>query len=304
MKTVLLTGATGFLGSHLLESLLKNNYEVVVLKRSTSNTWRIDSLLKEVRVYDVDKQPLQKIFEENSIHTVIHMATLYRKADDGVDVQEMITSNVSFPASLIELGVKYGLKAFINTGTFFECDCSVLPVTEQANTKAFNLYAKTKLAFDAILTTYEKELSIVTLRLFSPYGEKDNYKLIPMLVKKALSGLKIELSDGLQKLDFIYSGDVVNANLKVLEKLEANEPLSKVYNIGFGKPLSVRDVVSILEQKLGRRLDVTWGAVSEYDIPCVWSDISRAKKDLGWEPEIDIYQGLEYMLNYYMEESK
>ena len=130
MKTILLTGATGFLGSHLLDALLKNDYEVIVLKRSMSDTWRIESHLDEFKSYDIDSHGLDQVFKGNSIHTIIHMATLYRKSDNGIDIDEMISSNITFPTTLLEIGIKNGLKAFINTGTFFECDCSILPVTE------------------------------------------------------------------------------------------------------------------------------------------------------------------------------
>jgi CDP-paratose synthetase len=72
MQTILLTGATGFLVSHLLEALIKEGYQVVILKRSLSNTWRIDHLLDRVVSYDVDKQPLKTAFEQQKIDTVIH----------------------------------------------------------------------------------------------------------------------------------------------------------------------------------------------------------------------------------------
>lgn len=299
MKTILLTGATGFLGSHLLDALLKNDYEVIVLKRSMSDTWRIESHLDEFKSYDIDTLELDQVFKENSIHTIIHMATLYRKSDNGIDIDEMISSNITFPTTLLEIGIKNGLKAFINTGTFFECDCSILPVTESSKPKAFNLYAKTKQAFETILATYANQINIITLRLFSPYGEKDNDKLIPMVIKKALDNEVINLSDGLQKLDFIYSNDIVAAYLKAIEKLEKQSSGYQLYNIGFGTAVSVREVVSILEQKLGRVIEVVWGAPSSYDIPFVWADISKAKKDLEWVPEIDIHAGLDKMLEYY-----
>jgi len=200
--TLLLTGATGFLGSHLLEALLKNNYNVVILKRSFSDTWRIAHLLDKVKSYDVDKEPLKRAFEEQQIDVILHLATCYRKFDDTIDLEGMFTSNVTFPVELLECGLRHGIKGFINTGTFFECDCSVLPLKEDAPRKPFNLYAKTKLAFETILATYADQLSTMTLRIFSPYGEKDNAKLIPTIIQKSLRLERVELSDGLQKLDF------------------------------------------------------------------------------------------------------
>lgn len=299
MKRVLLTGATGFIGSHLLEGLLLSGYKVVIVKRSVSDVWRIRHLLHKVQIYDVDSISLDEIFLRHEIDLVIHLATLYRRFDNSDDINEMVTTNISFPVELIEAGLKQGLKGFINTGTFFEYDCSSLPVGEEAKIKPFNLYARTKLAFESILSTYEDQLSICTLRIFSPYGEKDNDKLIPMVIQKALSGEKIELSDGFQKLDFIYVKDIVSAYLKVVEKMDSRNSCYMVYNIGTGTAISIREVVSIIEQKLGQEINKTWGAESKVDVPIVFADISRVVKELDWVPEYSISKGIERTIEYY-----
>lgn len=124
MKTVLLTGATGFLGSHMLELLLQSGYNVIVTKRSTSDVWRIEHLLSKVQSYDIDTDSIETVFASNKIDAVIHLATLYRKFNNGKEVAEMVSSNITFPIELLEVGLRHGLKAFINTGTFFEYDCS------------------------------------------------------------------------------------------------------------------------------------------------------------------------------------
>jgi len=304
-QTILLTGATGFLGSHLLEALLKNNYQVVILKRTTSDTWRINHLLEQVKSYDVDRVTLQSIFEEQNIDYVMHLATLYRKFDNGLEVKEMIASNVTFPTELLELAVKYKVKGFINTGTFFEYDCSKLPVDEDAEINPFNLYAKTKVAFESILKTYSNTLNITTLRLFSPYGEKDNNKLIPMIISKALTGETIELSDGLQKLDFIYKEDIVGAYLCAIRTIEKQQGNGySIYNIGFGVSISIREIVSIIEEQLKKPLNKVWGSVSKVDIPIVFADISKAMADLEWRPQYSIQEGIEKTIAYYREKDK
>ena len=299
MKTVLLTGATGFLGSHLLEALLTKEYKVVILKRSTSNTWRIEHLIYQVTSYDIDTQPLELVFEEHHIDVVIHLATLYRKFDNGQEVADMINANVTFPTELLELGLRNGIKAFINTGTFFEYDCSQLPVKEGAKIKPFNLYAKTKLAFEMILKTYSNQIIVNTFRLFTPYGEKDNQKLIPMIIQKALLNKRIELSDGLQKMDFIYIADVVDVYLRALKKMTAGDINYRVFNIGSGVSISVREVISIIEQQLGKTVDKIWGSPSSVDIPIVLADISRALDELGWSPKINIHDGMSKTIQYY-----
>lgn len=300
MNAVLLTGATGFIGSHLLEALLYEGYSVVVLKRSTSDLWRINNILNRVIVYDIDQVDLEQIFIDNKIDFVIHLATLYRKFDGGEDITDMLATNLSFPCKLIELGLRYGLKGFINTGTFFEVNCCSLPIAENAIPQPFNFYARTKLAFDTILKSYSaKQLRSVTLRIFSPYGPRDNEKLIPMLVKKAIKGEKINLSQGLQKLDFIYIDDVVQAYLSALQYCQHGEQCHQTFNVGTGNAISIREIVSIIEQILLHPIEKEWGSAAVNEIPIAFADTSKGKEVLNWESKIPIFDGLFKTIEYY-----
>ncbi|QAB15789.1 NAD-dependent epimerase/dehydratase family protein [Hydrogenovibrio thermophilus] len=302
--TVLLTGATGFLGSHLLEALIQQGYSVVVLKRTASSLWRIEHLAGQYKSYDVDVQSISKIFEHEIIDIVIHMATLYRKFDNGNEVSEMLASNVTFPAEIVEAASRKGIKGFINTGTFFEYDCSRQPVDESTSIAPFNFYAKTKLAFESILKTHSDKMMVNTFRLFSPYGEKDNQKLVPMIIQKALEGEVIELSEGLQKIDLIYVKDIVSAYMKAVERISSGTfpPEYEVFNLGSGVPLSIRDIVSIVEQKVGKPLKKTWGEASKIDIPIAYADITKLERILHWKPEYTALQGIENTVSFYQKE--
>ena len=299
MQHILLTGATGFLGSHLLEALLTQGYKVTILKRSTSDTWRINHVLGRVNVFDIDKVSIDSVFVNNSVDVVIHLATFYRKNDASTDVEDMIKSNVTFPSVLLEAGIRSGLKGFINTGTFFEYDCSCLPVNESNDLKPFNFYAKTKLAFDVLLNSYRDDLNVITLRLFSPYGPKDNDKVIPHIIKKALIGAEINLSEGLQKLDFTYCEDVVGAYLKAVALINNGKNVSETFNIGTGRPHSIREIVSILEEEMDTRLNVKWAPPFRNDFDIVYSDVKKTSTVLGWHPRSSIRAGLISTLKYY-----
>jgi UDP-glucose 4-epimerase len=305
-QTILLTGATGFLGSHLLESLLEKGHEVVILKRSTSNTWRIEHLIAQVKSYDLDKISIRDIFASHNIEIVIHLATLYKKFEESSDVAGMVDSNISFPSELLVEAVKSGVKGFINTGTFFEYDCSVQPVGEGSSVQAFNFYAKTKLAFESILKTYSNQLCINTFKLFSPFGEKDNPKLVPLIIKSALNDEHLTLSEGLQKLDFIYVKDIVDAYLQSIERMlqVSFQPEFEVFNLGSGFPLSVRDIVSIIEKSLDCRIDVAWGQASERDVAVIYADIEKAKRLLNWTPINGVKKGILNSIEYYKAREK
>lgn len=299
--TILVTGANGFIGSHLLNALIAQKYDVIVLKRASSDLWRIENLEGQYKSYDIDKAPIILVFEEQKIDCVIHLSTAYKKYEGQEDIPEMINSNVTFPSELLECAVRFGVKGFINTGTYFEINCSKQPVDEKAECFPFNFYAKTKLAFETILKNYKNEISINTLRLFSPFGEKDNPKLIQYIIKSLLEDRQVALSEGYQKIDLVYCGDIINAYLKALERLVEREfrPEYEVFNIGSGFPLSIRDIVSMIEELHGTRLKVNWGEKTKNDYPIVYSDNSKASEMLGWEPCIGVKKGLANTLNYY-----
>ena len=115
MNTILLTGATGFLGSYTLQELIKNNYEVIVIKRTFSNCWRINDFIKEAIVYDIDIVSIDSIFKAHKIDSVIHTATNYgRKGESDLEV---IKSNFIFSIEMLETSKKNNVKSFVNIDT-------------------------------------------------------------------------------------------------------------------------------------------------------------------------------------------
>lgn len=297
---ILLTGATGFIGSHMLTAFIENGYQVIVLKQPESNAWRIEPWLDQVVVYTTDDS-ITQIFEQHKISAIVHLATFYNKLDKEFEVRKMLESNVVFPATLLEIGVKRGVKAFINTGTFFEYDRSAVLISEKTAIKPLNYYAKTKLAFEAILETYKEQISINTFRLFSPYGEMDNNKLIPVVIQKGLNSEEVQLSSGGQKLDFLYIKDIVKAYTLSLERFVKSDfqPEYEVFNLGSGISTSIKEVVSIIEEKLGVSVRKHWGEQENLNDLAVLADTTKASKILGWSPRFSIGQGIENTVLYY-----
>jgi UDP-glucose 4-epimerase len=298
---ILLTGATGFLGSHILNKLVKNGHNVAILKRSWSDIWRIDHLLDQIKVFNLDLISLEEVFQSVKPEYIIHLATLYSKFDSDVDMDNMYKSNVSFPANLLEIGIKYGLKGFINTGTFFEYSRNSGRVDEKALVIPINLYAKTKIEFEAILKLYSKKINISTLRIFTPYGEKDNFKLIPMIIQKALSGELIELSNEKKKLDFIYISDVVDAYILTLDVMmhKDKETSYNVYNLGSGSLTSVKKVISIIEKNFENPLNISWNGVSIDNMPTICANTSKIERDMCWSAKVTMQQGISNTIEFY-----
>lgn len=297
---ILLTGAAGFIGSHLLHELIKNGHEVTILLRKSSDTWRITSVLK--KTHRIEETELEHYFSSNKPDTVFHFATYYVKTHKPDDVSKMVDSNIRLPSIILELAHQFGTKNFINIGTCFEYSQSLKKISENTPTDPYNLYASTKVAFEKILEFYasQEKMRAITLRLFYPYGEKDNVKVIPLMVKSLLSNEKIVISKGEQNLDYLYVGDIVEACMKSLEFINSDKYKQyEIFNIGEGKAKQLKQIADILNKLHGKELIFCEREYPENDIMNMVADISKANKILNWQPNTSIETGLQNVLEYY-----
>ena len=288
-EKIIITGATGFLGSHLLPTLIEKGYDVIILKRSFSNTWRIQNVLSQIKSYDIDKTDMKKIFDENEIGGIIHLATDYGKKNDN-NIIQMSKANIELPAQLLDSCTKYGIKFFINTHTF-------------ANNK-YSLYSATKSAFTEIARYFAAnyQVKFINMRLGYMYGEKDDYtKFVPFVIKSILEDKEIRATEGEQKRDFIYVKDIVDAYLKVLDNLKNLDKKFLEFEIGTGNSISLRDFVSEIEEEVNKKANIKWGEIPyrKNEIFDSKADIKKAKNIIGWYPKYDISNGLKKTVDWY-----
>lgn len=291
-RCVLVTGATGFLGSRLLLNLVKKGYNVIILKRSFSNTWRIKDALSQTKSYDIDKIDIERVFNENEIEGIIHLATDYGRKNNNDVIHQMFKANIDLPTELLALGTKYGTNFFINTHTYAD--------------NKYNLYSATKSAFMEIARFFiaNYQVKFINMRLEYMYGERDDdTKFIPFVIKNILEGKEIRATKGEQKRDFIHVQDVVDAYLKVLDNLENFNEDFMEFEIGTGKSISLKDFVSKIEEEIGKRANIKWGAVPyrKNEIFDSKARIEKAEKYLRWDPKYDIYSGLKKTIDWYKE---
>lgn len=297
---ILLTGGTGFVGSHLLEKLLNLNKNVILLKRSFSDPWRINKFIENENliVKNIDEESVDEIFNQYSIIGIFHLASLSQRELNSNIISKMIDSNIKFPTQLLENSINNNVKFFINTGSVYEYELNNPPISEKTKIKPFNLYASTKIAFEDILKFYSAnyDLNCSTLKLFTPYGPKDNEnKITPYLIISSMKKEKIHIKSPKKTLDLIYIDDVINSYITVMNNISKFNEYDS-FNIGTGVGTRIKDLLEIIESNLGKNNNVTYGN-SEDDQ--VWCSNKKINKKLRWNPKIKIEDGIKRTIDYY-----
>jgi len=288
---ILVTGATGFIGSQLVKRLvLQDRYNVTILKRSTSNVWRIKNILSKVKSYDIDKVNLKTFIEKETVDLIIHLATNYGRR--GEPVESIIESNITFPSILIDIALKNGLKGLINT------DTSVIDT--------YSFYASTKKAFLHLVNYFHKErdLKVINLQLEYVYGpQDDDSKFIPYLIRGILNDRSVDASPGMQKRDFIFVDDVVDAYIKSIGLIEGMDKDFVTLGIGSGESISLKDFAGIIEDLTSKDSTINWGALPyrKNEIFETKADIEKTKEVLRWYPRHSIKEGLRKTIECYDE---
>ncbi len=301
---ILLTGANGFIGSHLVKRLLDEEHELLVIKRQFSDLGRIKEYVSSIQFYNYeDTGYLDNIFQ-NQIDVIVHLAGVYIKNDSTPDDIHRINSfNIDTAAQLAYRASMSGVNGFINTGTFFEYDLSdTKPLQEDSPIRAFNYYAASKLAFAEILKylTQSTNLKAITLKLFSPYGPKDNDKIIPLLLKSAITQKSLQLQDTTQQLSFTYIDDIVEAYIKAITYLEHDFKYED-FNIGSDKAYSIRELITAISDIAQTSIPVDVNKIKQAQGKSITAicNNSKAKDILHWQPKTDLRSGLAKTYEYY-----
>lgn len=324
-ETILVTGGTGFIGSHTTVELIQNGYNVVIVDNlSNSNASVVDGIEKITgvrpefeKVDCCDYAAMENVFEKHKgISGIIHFAA--SKAV-GESVQKPLLyyrNNINSLINLLELMPKYGVK-----GIIFSSSCTVygqpsaenLPVTEEAPMqKALSPYGNTKQVNEEIIQDYIHSgapIKSIILRYFNPIGSHPSaligelpngvpMNLIPFVTQTAI-GIRKELKifgndyntpDGTCIRDYIDIMDLAKAHVKAMERIlneNVTDPV-EVFNIGTGNGLSTLQIVEGFEKATGVKLNWHYAPRREGDIEKVWANPHKANTVLGWKASVDI----------------
>ena len=296
---VVVTGGAGFIGSHLVEKLLKDNHKITIIDNlSTGHRENIDKFFHKITFYNQDlstinKKDLDKILINNDI--IFHLAAL---ADIVPSIQlpeKYFNSNVIGTFKLLESCVRVNIKKIIYSAS---SSCYGIPNNYPTNEESPEMpqypYALTKLIAEKTIMHWAAiyGLEAVSLRFFNVYGTRSRtsgtYGAMfgVFLAQKLANKPFTVVGDGEQTRDFTYVTDVVGALVRVMD----SDVKTNIFNIGSGKTISVNKIVDLLK---GNKITVP-KRPGEPD--CTFADISKITRETGWQPKISIEEGIDILL--------
>src|SRR5690349_14653756 len=299
MNPVLVTGASGFLGSHVVRTLVRQGFDAVSVFHKTG----FDEDRRHFRLDLRDTAAMQKLFRQFQFSAVVHLAASGVSAE-AENFEDLIAVNTLATAALARTALAHGIERFLYVGSGFEYRPQAHAMDESTPLGAPNLYGASKAAGWMLLQTLHRMegLPLVTFRPFSVYGPGENpAKLVPYAIQQALNGEPIRLMLGSQVRDYVFVEDVVEA-LRL--GLTAPSAVGQVYNIGTGpnEARSVRQMVQKILSLTGAPLRLCWfdrASRSRRDPPYLVSDPTKAHVELGWRPRVALEEGLARTVAWY-----
>jgi len=283
---VVLTGVTGYLGSHLALSLLANGCEVIGLKRKLSSLCRIKNILDKLILHDIDDINFYELLNQHGkVDAIIHTATCYGRG--GESAIEIVSSNIVFPLGLLEAAASSRC-LFVNTDTVLGGDLNKYTLSKAQFLEWGRYFSK------------RQKIHFLNLKLEHFYGPGDNTsKFTTYVINSCLSNVsELKLTNGEQHRDFIYIDDVVDAYLLLLNKQELFNNNFTEFEIGSGNAITIKQFAETVHCLTSSKTFLNFGAIPYRAGEVMFTQANtRAIQSLGWECKVDIETGIRLIIS-------
>ncbi len=314
---VLVTGGTGFIGSHTCIDLLNEGHDVVIVDNLSNSkrevVQKIEKIAtKRVKFYENDlreKNKIDEIFKvEKDIDAVIHFAGLKAVGESVENPLEYFDNNLISTIYLLEIMKKYSVNKFIfsSSATVYG-NSATMPLSETAATGVLNPYGRTKLMIENILSDYShsnKDMEVTILRYFNPIGAHSSgligedpngipNNLMPIILDVAtgkrkkldIFGKDYQTKDGTGIRDYIHVCDLSKGHIAALKYLK---PGIEIYNLGTGKGYSVLEIIKTFERVNNIKIKYDFASRREGDVAVCYANVDKAKEQLNWVANLSI----------------
>ena len=304
---VLVTGATGFIGSHLTRRLVADGADVHALTSAVSSVYplRLLDLRDRIALHEgslTDRSAMDALADRVRPTHVLHLGAYTHVGKSWDRTDECIQTNVQGTVNLLHaLAAAGGVERFVYTGTSEIYGDINVPFTEDACVNPVSPYSVSKYAGERFCRMFHQGRGwpIVMVRPFNAYGPAQSPdRVIPEIVVRALRGQELRMTQGRQTREFNYVEDLVDGFVRA-----ATTPgiEGELFNLGCGDEISMRELATSILDLLGRPIDAQFGALPERptEIPRMYSDSSKAAARLGWKPSHTLREGLEKTIAWY-----
>jgi UDP-glucose 4-epimerase len=300
---VLVTGGAGFIGSHVCDWLARSGHEVIILDDLSSG--RVEQINAAARFYQMDLSSpwLDEMFRIEKPEAVVHLAaqvSVRRSVEDPVYDAQV---NLLGTAALLKSSVQHGVKRFLfsSTGGAIYGEADVIPTPEDYPPLPVSPYGASKFAAETYLRTFHAlhHLSSAALRYANVYGPRQDPHgeagVVAIFVKRMLSQEKVRINgDGRQTRDFVYVGDVAEANALALDSEAVG-----AFNVGTGKETDINQIFTVLKELTGYSQTAEHGPPLSGEQRRSVVDPRLIGKVMGWQPRTDLAQGLQATVEYF-----
>jgi len=311
MAKILVTGGAGFIGSNLVNRLVKQNHDVKIIDNFTRGKMsNISHLKNKIKIIKGDIRNIKTIKEcVKDVDYIFHEAACV-SVSESIKYPMMINDvNINGTLNILIAARDSNIKKVIYAST-----CAVygnvkkIPIKEDSNTDPLSIYALTKFFGEEYCKIFYKlyGINIVILRYFNVYGPKQSYNsspytaVIPNFITKMLNGEQPTIyGDGEQARDFVFIEDIVDANILAMNVKKIN---GEVFNIGSGTSTTINELVKKISSLLNIEVIPNYIPSNKGDIRLSLADIQKAKEILGFEPKYDLMKGLNETIRWLKQE--
>lgn len=314
MRSILITGGAGFIGSHLVDRLLSeggwqvsviddfNDFYDPAIKRENVNRHKMSS---NYQLFEADirgKAKLEKIFDENKFDCIVHLAA---RAGVRPSLEQPLLyaeTNINGTMNLLELARERGIRQFIfgSSSSVYGINANVPFSEDDPIRQPISPYAATKAAGELLCHTYTHLYGIrsVCLRFFTVYGPRQRPDLaIHKFARLMRLGKPIPVfGDGSTKRDYTYIDDVIAG---VRSAIDYDKTDHEVINLGESRTVELRELISLLEKELGTTAKVDRQPLQPGDVPQTYADITKARQLLGYNPQTQIEAGIQRFVEWF-----
>jgi UDP-glucose 4-epimerase len=308
-RRVLVTGAAGFIGSHLTRRLVAEGAEVHALTDEVSSLYpgRLLDLRGKIVLHEgnlTDRTAMEEVVKRSKPSVIFHLGAYTHVGKSWYRVDECIQTNIQGTVNLLLALEDSGYDRFVYTGTSEIYGDIDVPFREDAIVNPISPYSVSKYAGERYCRMYQQGLGwpIVMVRPFNAYGGAQSPdRIIPETIVKALRGQDIELTQGRQTREFNYVEDLAEGFV-LLGKTDGIE--GELFNLGCGEEVAIRDMATTILDVLGHPVEAKFGALPDRpnEIWRMYCDSTKARERLGWAPRHSLRDGLQKTIEWYRQE--